>query len=36
MTELLELPHLVEQHGMAQVQIRRGGIEAGLHPQWHA
>ena len=33
MTEILELAHLVEQHGMAEVQIRRGRIEAGLDAQ---
>jgi hypothetical protein len=30
---LLELPHLVEQHGMAQVQVGCGGVEAGLDDQ---
>ena len=33
MAEILELPHLVEQHGVAQVQVGRGGVEAGLDPQ---
>src|SRR5687768_9627892 len=33
MTQVLELPHLVEQHGMAQVQVRRGRVETGLDPQ---
>jgi hypothetical protein len=31
--EVLELPHLVEQHGMAQVQVGRGRVETGLDPQ---
>ncbi len=31
--ELLELPHLVEQHGVAEMQIRRGGIETRLDMQ---
>src|ERR1700691_3075139 len=29
MPELLECAHLVDEHGMAEVQIRRGRIEAG-------
>ena len=33
MAELLELPHLVQQHGVAEMQVRRGGIEAGLDQQ---
>ena len=33
MAQLLELPHLVEQHGMAEVQVRRGRIEARLDAQ---
>ena len=33
MAEVLELPHLVEEHRMTQVQVGRGGIEPGLHPQ---
>ncbi len=33
MAELLELAQLVQQHGVTQMQIRRGGIEAGLDPQ---
>ena len=33
MAEILELPHLVEQHGVADVQIGRGRIEAGLDAQ---
>ncbi len=32
-TQLLELAHLVEQHGVAEVQIGRGGIETGFHAQ---
>jgi hypothetical protein len=31
--EVLELAHLVQQHRMAQVQVGRGGVEAGLDPQ---
>ena len=31
--ELLELPHLVEQHRVPEMQVRRGGIEAGLDPE---
>ncbi len=31
--EILELAHLVDQHGMTEVQIRRGRIEAGLDSQ---
>ena len=31
--ELLELPHLVEQYRVAQMQVRRRGIEARLHLQ---
>jgi hypothetical protein len=31
--EVLELPHLVEQHGVADVQVRGGRVEAGLDPQ---
>ena len=33
MAEILELPHLGEQHGVAQVQVRRRGIEADLDAQ---
>ena len=33
MAQLLELAHLVEQHGVTEVQVRRSGIEAGLDPQ---
>ncbi len=31
--ELLELPHFIEQHGVTQVQVRRGRIESGLDMQ---
>ncbi len=31
--QVLEMFHLAQQHGVAQVQIGRGGIEAGLHAQ---
>ena len=31
MAELLELPHLVQQYRVAQVQVGRRGIEARLH-----
>ncbi len=33
MPQILELAHLVQQHGMAQMQIGRGRIEARLHAQ---
>ena len=33
MTEPLKLAHLVEQHGVSEVEIGRGGIESGLDPQ---
>ena len=33
MAERLELPHLVDQHRVSQVQVGRRGIEAGLDPQ---
>ena len=36
MAELLERPHLVDQHGVPEVQVRRGGVEAGLDAQWLA
>ena len=36
MSLLLKLPHLVEQHRMAQMQIRRSGIEARLDPERRA
>ena len=31
--ELLEVPHLAQQHRVAQVEVGRGGVEAGLHGQ---
>jgi hypothetical protein len=31
--ELLKVAQLAHQHGVAQVQVRRGGVEAGLHAQ---
>ena len=31
--QILEMLHLAQQHGVAQVQIGRGGIEAGFHAQ---
>src|SRR5690606_9278978 len=33
MPQLLELTQLINKHGMSQVQIRRGRIEAGLDAQ---
>ena len=33
MAEVLELAHLGEYHHMAQVQVRRRGIESALDPQ---
>jgi hypothetical protein len=33
MSQILELAHLVEQHRVAEMQVRRGRIEAGLDPQ---
>ena len=33
MAEVLEVPHLVQQDRMTQVQVRGGGVETGLHPQ---
>ena len=33
MSELLECAHLVDEHGVAEVQIRRGRIEAGFDAQ---
>ena len=36
MPELLELAHLVQQHGVAQVQVRGGRVEPGLHAQRRA
>ena len=34
--KVLEVLQLTHEHGMAQVQIGCGRIEAGLHPQWYA
>ena len=31
--QVLELAQLVDQYRVAQVQIRRGGVESGLYPQ---
>ena len=33
MTQLLELPQFLDQHGVAQMQVRRGGVKAGLDDQ---
>ena len=33
MAEFLELPHLVDEHRVPEMQIRRGGIEARLDAQ---
>ena len=33
MSQLLKVPQLAHQHGVAQVQIRRSRIESRLHPQ---
>ena len=33
MAELLEVAQLVDQHGVAEVQVRRGGVEAELDAQ---
>ena len=33
MPELLELAHLVDEHGVAEVQVRGRRVEAGLDPQ---
>ena len=30
MAEVLKVFHLAQEHGVAQVQVRRGGVEAGL------
>ncbi len=32
-TQILKVFHLAQQHGVAQVQIRSGGIESGFHAQ---
>ncbi len=36
MAQLLKLAHLVDEHRMAQMQIGRGGVEAGLDAQGFA
>ncbi len=36
MAELLEVAQLADQDGVAQMQVRRGGIEAGLDAHGHA
>ena len=33
MTEILEVLHLADEHGVTKVQIGRGGVEADLHDQ---
>ena len=33
MAELLKVAQLAHQHGVAQVQVGRGGVEAGFHAQ---
>jgi len=33
MAELLKLPHLVQEHGMAEMNIRGRGVEPGLHAE---
>ena len=33
MAQVLEVLHLAQQHGVAEMQVRRGGIEAGFHAQ---
>ncbi len=33
MAELLERAHLVDEHGVSEMQVRRGRIEAGLDLQ---
>ena len=36
MAQVLEVLHLAEQHGVAQVQVRRGGVETGFDAQFAA
>ena len=31
--QVLEMLELLDEHGVAQVQVRRGGVEPGLDPQ---
>ena len=33
MAQILKMLHLAQQDGVAQMQIGRGGVEAGLHAQ---
>jgi hypothetical protein len=33
MSEVLEMPHLAQQHRVTEVQVRRGRVEPGLHHQ---
>ncbi len=33
MPEILKLTHFINEHRVTEVKIRRGGVEAGLHPQ---
>ncbi len=35
MTEVLQLAHLVEHHGVADVDVGRGRVQAQLDAQWH-
>src|ERR1019366_8243985 len=34
--EVLEVLHLAEEHGVAQVQVRRGGVEADFNAEFAA
>ncbi|KAG1255283.1 hypothetical protein G6F68_010450 [Rhizopus microsporus] len=36
MAKVLQLAHLVQHHGVAQMDIRRGGIQPQLDAQGHA
>ena len=36
MAQILEMPQLVDQDGMTEMEVRRGRIETGLDPQWAA
>ena len=36
MAQILKVLHLAQQHGVAQVQVGRGGVEAGLDAQRRA
>ncbi len=33
MPQVLELAHLVNEYGVAQMKVRRGGVEARLDPE---